>query len=66
MLEFNFFLNQLFYVASPSWVISDNRRKDFLYVFVDRLAPFIFVYPTIIFDITTWSRILRVGGFSDF
>ena len=30
MLESNFSLNQLFYVASTSWVISDNTRKDFL------------------------------------
>ena len=35
MLESNFFLCQLFYVASTSWVISDNRRKDFLYAFAD-------------------------------
>ena len=30
-----FFLNQVFHVALSSWVISDNRRKDFLYVFAD-------------------------------
>ena len=29
------FLNQLFYVTSASWVISDNRRRDFLYVVAD-------------------------------
>ena len=119
-----FLLNQLFYVASTSWVTSDNRRKEFSYVFADlgvfqilhrlddiplsirlsfrmglTLSCFlssrytshcsmrwsivrivlhrsqsgwfplvstyfcvIFIYPTIIFDITTWSRIFRVGG----
>ena len=30
-----FILNQLFYVASTSWVTSDKTGKDFLYVFAD-------------------------------